>query len=202
MKKLLAVFVSLFVFAPAVLADNWGVGVKLGAGENDPKALKELSHTAWSSTELTEGDGFMGLEVLYEWNLAPKDQIGVKLGLDWYNKNELELGDPFNDTFKETTFVIPLTAYYKRNNGVQALSYFGGVGISFINTKMKDSDGDSDDKSKVFPHITVGAEYRFTEVFALGLDLKYNIAAKVEKDGDVYSDRSGFNGALAARFYF
>ena len=57
-------------------------------------------------------------------------------------------------------------------------------------------------KTKIFPHITAGAEYRFNEVFALGLDVKYNIAAKVKKDDLVLSDRSGIGAALTGRFYF
>ena len=102
---------------------------------------------------------------------------------------------------------FPVTVYYKRDNGVKNWSWFAGAGISFLRTELEASGAgfggnDKDHKSKVFPHITVGGEYRFTEVFALGLDAKYNIGAKTKKDGAVYSDRSGFGAALTGRFYF
>ena len=63
-------------------------------------------------------------------------------------------------------------------------------------------DTEKEHKSKVAPHLVAGAEYRFTKVFALGLEAKYTFGAKIKKDGDVYSDRSGFSGALTGRFYF
>lgn len=61
-------------------------------------------------------------------------------------------------------------------------------------------------KSKIFPHIMAGTEYRFSELFALGLEAKYNFSAKTEKNYEglnvVLSDRSGLSGAVTARFYF
>ncbi len=63
-------------------------------------------------------------------------------------------------------------------------------------------ENESWSKTKVFPHITAGAEYRFSRVFALGVDLKYNIAAKVKKDEAILSDRSGIGAAVTGRFYF
>lgn len=54
-------------FAPFVFADNWGAGVKLGVGENDPKSLNEFFD--YYGGKLTEGNGIFGLEVLHEWNL-------------------------------------------------------------------------------------------------------------------------------------
>lgn len=45
MRKLvvLGVFLSILCAWPtAAKADNWGVGVKVGVGENDPKTMKEI----------------------------------------------------------------------------------------------------------------------------------------------------------------
>ena len=96
-----------------------------------------------------------------------------------------------------------MSVYYKRDNGLNKLSYYGGVGVTLINTEIEEDVFDeSTSKSKVFPHILAGVEYRFTQLFALGFEAKYNIGAKVKKDGAVLSDRSGFSGALTGRFYF
>lgn len=199
MKKLVIAVVGLLCFAPAVFADNWGFGLRLGAGENDPKTLKQANI---AGTELDEGDGVFGLEALYEWNLEDEaNKIGAKIGLDFYGENELKAP---GYKVEETTYAFPVTVYYKRDNGIQNWSWFAGAGVTFLRTEIEESGlwSDKSHKSKVFPHITIGGEYRFTEVFALGLDAKYNIGAKAKKDGAVYSDRSGFSAALTGRFYF
>ncbi len=200
MKKL-CLLLGLLCLSPVAFSDNWGVGVKLGMGENDPKPLKADFNDYGG--KLSESDGIVGIEVMHEWNLSGLDKIGVKLGFEGYGENEHEydwLGDYSKDT--ETTFALPLSVYYKKDNGVKKLSYFGGLGATWISTELEDNEGYSVDKSKIFPHIFVGAEYRFTQVFALGVEAKYNISAKVKKDGVVLSDRSGFSGALTGRFYF
>lgn len=202
MKKLVIAVVGLLCFAPAAFADNWGVGLRLGAGQNDPKGMEDTYDSLMVSKELDKNAGVFGLELMYEWNLNDEaNKIGAKIGWDMYGENELKAA---GIKVEETTYAFPLTVYYKRDNGVQNLSWFAGAGISFMRTELDLSGlaSDDDHKSKVFPHITAGAEYRFTEVFALGLDVKYNFAAKVKKDGAVYSDRSGFGGALTGRFYF
>lgn len=199
MKKLVIAVVGLLCFAPAALADNWGVGFRVGAAENDPKTLKD-NHVA--GTTLDEGYGVFGLEALYEWTLNEEaNKIGAKLGVDVYDVNELK--GP-GGKIEENTYALPLTVYYKRDNGVQKWSWFAGAGLTFLRTEVEESGlvNDTDHKSKVFPHITAGAEYRFSRLFALGLDVKYNFAAKVKKDGAVYSDRSGIGAALTGRFYF
>lgn len=204
MKKCLLMVLGVLMLAPAAFADNWGLGLKLGIGENDPKTLNDGYDQSFGKKELDTNDGFFGLEAMYEWNVASElDKVGVRLGIDFYGENELETWVPFHENYKETTYAIPLTVYYKRDNGVNKLSYYGGLGLTFISTEIEeDVDDVSWDDNKIFPHIVIGAEYRFTEVFALGLEAKYNISAKVKKDGNVYSDRSGFSGALTGRFYF
>lgn len=205
MKKCLLMVLGVLMLAPAAFADNWGLGLKLGVGENDPKSLDDVYDAAtFLDRELDKNGGFFGVEAMYEWNLASEmDKIGVRLGVDFYGENELETWDSDHENYKETTYAIPLTVYYKRDNGINKLSYYGGLGLTFISTEIEeDVDDVSWDENKIFPHIVIGAEYRFTKVFALGLEAKYNISAKVKKDGNVYSDRSGFSGALTGRFYF
>ena len=208
MKKCLLMVLGVLMLAPAAFADNWGLGLKLGIGENDPKGLEDVYDEATLfDRELDKNGGFFGLEAMYEWNLASEmDKIGVRLGVDFYGENELELKSSYLFSaadVKETTYAIPLTVYYKRDNGVNKLSYYGGVGLTFISSELEeDITDESVDDNKVFPHLVAGVEYRFTEVFALGLEAKYNINAKLKKDGEVLSDRSGFSGALTGRFYF
>lgn len=200
MKKwLVAVFAVLF-FAPISFADNWGFGVKLGVAETDPKTLNDALDAYGG--KLTEGEGLFGLEVLHEWNLNDDiNKLGLKLGLDVYGENEWK---DYPDKVTETIYAFPLTVYYKQDYGVQNWSWFAGVGFTFMRGEM-DNGEETYNKNIVFPHITAGAEYRFTEVFALGIDAKYNIDAEMEKriDGDEYkTDRSGISGAITARFYF
>lgn len=198
MKKLLVVL-GLLCLTPVAFADNWGVGVKLGIGENDPKSMNDTFDEFGG--KLTTSDGLFAVEVLHEWDVNETDKIGLKLGVDAYGENKYEYG-VLEAT--ENTYAIPLSVYYKKDNGVRKLSYFIGAGVTYINSEMEFSGTllDTVKEDKVFPHILGGAEYRFTELFALGLDLKYNFSAKMEKEGEVVSDRSGFSAAVAGRFYF
>ncbi len=210
MKKLVVAVLAVLFIAPAAMAEGWGVGVKLGAGQNDPKALKdaydEAFNVGFTSKELDKNAGYLSLEVLHEWALNDEaNKIGFKVGWDIYGENELKLKSPWGGLkATEETYSFPFTLYYKRDNGVKKLSWFAGAGLTILHTKVEFSGLDNDDtsKTKVFPHIAAGAEYRFTQVFALGLDARYNIAAKLKKNGDVMSDRSGFGAALTGRFYF
>lgn len=197
MKKLVIAVLAVLFIAPAAMAKDWGVGVKLGAGENDPKSLKADFDTFGG--ELDKNAGYFSLEVLHEWALNDEaNKIGAKVGWDMYGENELKQGPV---TITETTYSFPFTVYYKRDNGVQNLSWFGGAGITILRSEIEMGSND-ESKTKVFPHIVLGGEYRFTKVFALGLEARYNFAAKVKKDGAVLSDRTGFGGALTGRFYF
>lgn len=197
MKKLVIAVLAVLFIAPAAMAKDWGVGVKLGAGENDPKSLKADFDTLGG--ELDKNAGYFSLEVLHEWALNDEaNKIGAKVGWDMYGENELKQGPV---TITETTYSFPFTVYYKRDNGVQNLSWFGGAGITILRSEIEMGSND-ESKTKVFPHIVLGGEYRFTKVFALGLEARYNFAAKVKKDGVVLSDRTGFGAALTGRFYF
>ena len=202
MKKLLLAVFVVAAFSAASFAGGWGVGVKLGAGQNDPKSMKD-AHTTGT---LTKAPGVFAIEGLYEWDLKGKrfkqvgseNKIGLRFGFDSYGENKLEQGG----TAKEETISLPITVYYKHDSGIKKVSWYAGAGLTFMQTELKVSPGTDRDESKTFPHIMGGAEYRFTKLFALGLDLKYNFSAKITKNNLVLSDRTGLQGVLAARFYF
>ena len=204
MKRLLIAVFAVCALSAASFAGGWGLGVKLGAGQNDPKTLKDANIPG---TTLDESPAVFALEGLYEWDLegATLDEVGsvnklgLRFGIEGYGENELKYP---GGSLKEETSALPITVYYKRDGGIQAPSYYIGGGLTYIMTTVSETGFSDEDKNKVFPHIMAGAEYRFTKLFALGLDLKYNIGAKVKKNGAVFSDRSGLQGTLAARFYF
>ena len=196
MKKLVIAVLAVLFVAPAVMAKDWGAGIKLGYGANDPKTMKDMNGPG---TDLDKNGAFFGLEGLHEWALNDEaNKIGAKVGWDMYGENELK---GFGNKITETTYTFPFTVYYKRDNGVGKIAWFGGAGVTILRTKIEEGSEDTS-KNRVFPHIVAGAEYRFTKVFALGLEARYNFSAKVKKDGATLSDRSGFGGALTGRFYF
>ena len=194
MKKLTLAVLAVFV-ASAAFAGNWGLGLKLGGGQNDPKTLKDL-HDAYGG-ELDQGYGIFAIEGQYEAEMSEIGRLGVRLGIDGYGDNEVKSGA---NKVTETTYGIPLTLYYRWDYGVKGWSYYAGAGATYIRTEVEEGAYD-EHKSKIFPHVVGGVEYRFTQLFALGFEAKYNIAAKVEKDG-YKTDRSGISGVLVGRFYF
>jgi len=205
MKKLVIAVLAVLFVAPAAFAEGWGVGVKLGAGENDPKDM-EAAYDSWlSNKELDKDPTIASFEVFHEWTLDNEaNKLGLKLGFDMYGQNEAERKNVPSLELTETTYAFPLTVYYKRDNGIKDWSWFAGAGVTSISTEIeaKGAFKRKIDKTKIFPHIVAGGEYRFNHLFALGLEARYNFAAKVKKDGDVLSDRSGFGAALTGRFYF
>ena len=194
MKKLALAVVAVFCVASAGFAGNWGLGLKLGAGQNDPKTLKDM-HT---SGTLEENAMFFGIEGQYEWDIQETNKLGLRFGIDGYGDNELKVG---SSKATESTYAVPLTVYYRWDKGVKAFSYYAGAGLTYINTEVKITGFDKEHKSKFFPHIVAGGEYRFSQLFALGLEGRYNIGAKLKKSG-YETDRSGFGAALVGRFYF
>ena len=209
MKKMLLVGLVVSAFSIASFAGEWGLGAKIGVGQNDPKGMK-LDYDSYGGTFNKKPEIF-SVEGLYEWDLGGKSidetgsehQMGFRLGYDIYGKNKLE---SVVVTEKEETTSIPLTIYYKNNNGINHVSFYIGGGMTYMRTEMKVSSWlvnvENLREEKWFPHIMAGAEYRFTKLFALGIDVKYNISAKIKRNGAIISDRSGLQGLLAARFYF
>lgn len=201
MKKLIMTVLAVLLVAPA-FANNWGLGLRGGFGEDDPKAMKE-AHDNFGGDLTQAGYAFMGIEGLYEFNLNDEaNKLGLKAGIDIFGENEWKRG---GTKVTEDTFAIPLTVYYRRDGGVQAFSWYGGAGVTFIKSELE-SGGVSEKEDKWFPHVVAGAEYRFSRLFALGLEGKYNIDAKLEKSINghkgVISDHSGFSAAIIAKFYF
>ena len=194
MKKLTLAVLAVFV-ASAAFASDWGLGLKLGAGQNDPKTLKQM-HDAFGG-ELDEGYGIFAIEGQYEWALNETGKLGLRLGVDVYGDNEVKVGA---NKVTESTYAVPLTVYYRWDKGVKAFSYYAGAGATYMKTEVEEGTI-KDHKTKVFPHVVAGAEYRFSQLFALGLEGRYNIGAKLKKSG-YETDRSGIGAALVGRFYF
>ena len=204
MKKLLLAVLAVAVLSVSSFAGG-GIAVKLGGGENDPKDMKN-AHDYYGG-KLTESPAFASVEGLYEWNLGGEEldrigsanKLGLRLGLDVYGQNKYER---LATEVTENTIAVPLSLYYKRDGGIRSFGFYLGGGVTALYTLLDISTADDQDNTKIFPHVMGGLEYRFTRVFALGLDLKYNFNAKNKKDDLILSDRSGLQGALAARFYF
>ena len=195
MKKLALAVLAVFV-ASAAFAGNWGLGLKLGAGQNDPKTLKDTLDAFGG--ELDKNYGFFTIEGQYEWPMTETGKLGFRFGIEGYGDNEYKAT---GGKITESTFAIPLTVYYRWDKGVKAFSWYAGGGITYIDTEVEITGTDDIEKDKVFPHVVAGGEYRFSELFALGLEGRYNIGAKIKKDG-YETDRSGFGAALVGRFYF
>lgn len=186
MKKVVLVVLAVMCVSSFAFAGNFGLGLKVGAGENkwNPGPMM---------TDVEKGYGFVGVEMLYEFDtLKEYDKIGLKVGAELYQKDKASGG--WTDV---VTYDIPVTFYYKRDNGVGAFSYYAGGGFTYINSRVKSIKYT---KSKGTGHLMTGIEYRFTKGFALGADAIYNIHAGLQS-GEV-SDRTGIRGALVGRFYF
>lgn len=209
MKKIVISTLAILLSAPA-FAEGWGIALQLGAAQNNPKGMKEIYDAAfelgWSEKELTESNIFGGVEALYEWDLNKEsNKLGIRIGIEGYGQNKLKL-DGGEGKATEDTYAYPVTLYYKRDNGVKKWSWIAGVGITIMSSKFKFKNMGvttmEESGAKVSPHIIMGGEYRFSKLFALGLEAKYNMAAKIKKDDGIISNRSGIGATLTGRFYF
>ena len=187
MKKIVLAVLAVMSAVSFSFAGNFGLGLKVGAGENNWK-------NAPFETDVEKGYGFAGAEILYEFDLASNDKIGLKVGAEIYQKDKAKIS---GNEFSVQTSNFPITLYYKWDKGVGSFSYYAGGGFTYINSREKSI---SQTKSKGMAHLMAGTEYRFTEGFALGVDVTYNFDAKLS--AGYTSDRSGFRGALVGRFYF
>ena len=95
MKKVIIAVLAVLMVAPA-FANNWGVGLKLGGAQNDPKTMKDAYDAATGmSRELDKNGAYFGLEAMYEFALNDEaNKLGVKVGWDMYGENKLELKVP------------------------------------------------------------------------------------------------------------
>ena len=204
MKKWLLAVLAVFSFCSLSFAEGWGIAIKSGIGQNNPKTAETL----WDyyGGTLTTAPGIFALEGFYEFEVPPEEgdlledvnTFGIGLGYNAYGENELE--DSFLNG-KEETYAIPITFYLKVDKGIKGLSSYFGAGITSITTKVS-LGTDTYKKSVFFPHLSCGFEYKFSKVFAIGLEVKYNIHAEVVKDNITMSDRSGIQGLGVAKFYF
>jgi len=203
MKKLLLGIFAVVLINSVSFADTVGFGIKGGGGGNRPDSLK--SYESEYQGDLTKNPLFMGFELMFEKDLmgnydkeiGSAVKLGIKIGIDIYGTNELKDSPLYIDT-KEDTIGVPLSLYLKYDND---LSFYVGGGISYFSTTMTYGSADRKD-GRFTPHLMSGIEVRCSPSFAIGLDFQYNFNARVEKGGVIYSDRSGLQGALAARFYF
>ncbi len=198
MKKVIVAVIGLLCFTPTAFAYNWGVGLHGGVSQNDPDYIGIVDKL------VSKNYGVFGIEGFYERNASfelsdGEEFLGIKIGIDLYGKNKLKLPSV---QATENTYAIPLTIYYKNNLESENISSFIGIGLTQINSEVKISGAENISKTKIFPHIAVGAEYRLNWLVALGVEIKYNFDAEVKKNGNVLSDRSGIGGAVTARFYF
>ena len=195
MKKLALCAAILAAFSVNCFA-GFGLGIGLGAGQYKSE-LSDIKDRL-PSYEYTKNFGIFALEALYEqgglFDLGEEHFFGAKIGYNGWGKEELK-SSSLSGKIEVSYYEIPLTLYYKYTPSKWHLS--GGLGAAF---------GKADDKvesvTKIYPFIAAGLEYRFSKLFGLGLDARYNIAAKFEKSGAVYRNLSGIQGILAARFYF
>ena len=209
MKKGLLVVLGALLLAPVAFGNDWGLGLKLGGARNSPSDLNLIyDNTLAASKEKTEGPIYFGVEAMYEFTLNDEvNKLGIKAGADIYANNEVELKGitmtpGWDETTTEKTYAFPFTVYYKYDQGIEHWSFFGGAGVTILRSTIEQTGVADVNKTKIFPHIVIGTEYRFSQAFALGFEGRYNFNAKVEKDDGVLSDRSGFGAALTGRFYF
>ena len=190
MKKVVLAVLAVMCVASFSFAGNFGLGIKAGAGENDWKV------SMWDNID--KNYGFAGAELLYEFGQTGSNRFGLKVGFDVYQQDKAS--DVWGEE-KVNTFNVPVTIYYKWDRGVGAVSYFLGAGFTYVRSIVETGGSPKEySKSKGLAHGTIGAEYRFSELFALGVDATYNFGAKL--DEGYVSDHSGFRGALVGRFYF
>lgn len=204
MKKIVVLMLAVLGFAPAAFAQNWGYGYKIGVGENSPSDLKNIYNTLPGDSKLDTSKAFLGFEMFYEWPLANEvNKIGAKLDFNYFVENKAKSQSDLYQECVETSYSLPITLYYKHDKGIKAFSWFGGAGATIWYTEMeyKGYYRDIKTKAKVAPHVVLGGEYRFSQLFALGLEARYNFAAKVKKSGIALSDHTGFGGAATIRFY-
>ncbi len=204
MKKLLLAILTIYALSGISYAVNFGIGIKGGVGQNDPKTMKQLWN--YYGGTITKAPGVFSIEGLFEEKILDDSEMqtlgfnkaGIRIGYESYGENKLE-----NSMFsaKEETYAIPVTAYLRNEKGIKEISSYLGIGFTILKTKATLAGKDFKEE-KAFPHILVGAETKLSEQIAIGVDLKININASVKMEGYTLSNRSGFQGLGVVRFYF
>jgi hypothetical protein len=196
--------------------------------------LNPLVYTLPSlTTNLFDPKSFCGLEIGYELPLIRENQLlGVRFGYNWHEVINLTAKTVYSiiytkeDRDKEVSSgwalenemrSIPVTVYYKYEFKETKFSVLGGVGLTFVEMKVMQTNKEEniDDKqyeriyrsgSKASPHIAGGLEYRFSKLLGLSFDLKYTINSETKweiygTDLPDFKRELGFQGAFTVRFY-
>ena len=207
MKKL-AISVFAVLFMASFAAAEVGIGIKAGGGE-DTDNIKSVFISNPNNYSEETNNGILGLEVLWQqeglFNLPAGHFLGAKAGVDFHGQVEYE-DYSTNDKMDVNIYKFPVTLYYKYALPETQLNIWGGAGVTAAKINWEYTDmtlgmSAETDNTKVYPHIKCGVEWRSGQLFGLGLDLGYNFGGKFDK-GVMKRDISGFEGALAARFYF
>jgi opacity protein-like surface antigen len=208
MKKVLAAVLAVFSMAIVAGASDlkgFYIGGSLGmAGGNNFEKLQDRLTDAGVSSKFNDSTFAYGLELGYEAPVISDNQLlGARLGVTWHDEIKLELKntDP-SASVANRAYTIPVSVYYKHLFADSKFALMGGLGVTFVNMTWEsklNSSSDNYNDSKASPHIIAGAEYKFTEVFALGIDLKYAFDTEIKRQ--VFKRDFNFQGALAARFY-
>lgn len=206
MKKLLIFAFTLLCFTSAAMAEI-GLGLRLGGGQDDNNFESEIPSLNYS---FTETNALVGIEFFWQQGgllgLNENQILGIRAGIQ--GRGELEYKEYVNrDTLTNNIYEFPITAYYKYAIPDSQFNVWGGLGASISNVEWKLKDMDSslsykNNYTRVFPHIKGGVEWRKGKLFGLGLDLGYNFGGNFKQGDQLKRDISGFEGALAARFYF
>ncbi len=207
MKKLLVFAFALLCFTAAATAEV-GIGIKAGGGE-DTDNIKSVFISNPNNYSEETNNGIFGLEVLWQqeglFNLPSGHFLGAKAGVDFHGEIEYE-DYSTNDKMDVNIYKFPITLYYKYALPETQFNIWGGAGVTAAKVNWKYTDiglgmSAESDNTKVYPHIKGGVEWRTGKLFGLGLDLGYNFGTEFNS-GLLKRDISGFEGALAARFYF
>ena len=128
MKKLALAVLAVFCVASAAFASDWGLGLKLGAGQNDPKDMQETYDI--HGGELTKGFGLAGIELLYEGNVSETGKLGLKIGADIYGQNEYKYLYVFVSSFLLSSLLslpLPVLLPSLSLSSLSSLSFFVDV---------------------------------------------------------------------------
>ncbi|MDR0953649.1 MAG: outer membrane beta-barrel protein [Elusimicrobiota bacterium] len=191
-------------------------GAKLGFGEYKSDMQSMYDGISATNKEIDKSSkALFGLEAGYMWALTDVDQLGFKIGFEGRGEEEVEATNYGPYEHRDATvnyFGMPISVQYKRLLG-NKWALLANAGFTYGWANVEDefsgvmSRKETKTEGKLFPFLSVGAEYRFTKLFALGADLKYNFGGKIKVDGGYFddvklADVSGLEFALAARFYF
>ncbi|MDR3237418.1 MAG: porin family protein [Spirochaetia bacterium] len=201
-KKILFVLLFLLLTASAFADINLGAGLKAGYGSSKSD-LEDYAKARYTNYEYDDSStSIFGIEAILDSNIGLPEQhrFGAKLG--YQSRGSETIKFPYSPgvtgKYEVKYWEVPLTLYYKYMI-TNRWGVFAGFGGSLA--RAWDVAPSGEKITKVFPFVTGGAEYRFENGIALGLDLKYNAGAEFKKNSFLYRDVNGLEGTFAVRFY-